>query len=435
MDLSRSQSFIKQVFEHSPLATVVMDPVTYRYIDCNQAALRLCGVSAKDAFLGKTPMDFSAPCQYDGRRSSEAAVSYIDMAIAEGYARFEWRHQRPDGAKWDGEVHLRPFEADGMPLLQFSLVDITERKALEKTQSILHGLIMELNSCVDLGSGLKAVLDSALRFECLDSGGIYITNQADATLRLAAHSGFSPEFAALTGSFPADSPQARRAARGEALYGEYESLLSATDPIRKQEGLRAFAMIPIMAGGSLVAVLNLASHAHGAMPEYVKKALELIAYQAGGILLRLRADAALRASDEVLRRFLANSPIFAFIKSVSPTESRFLLASDTFKDFLGLSGKEIAGASTAELFPKELADKTIAEEWETVSTRMATSADSTPSSPSPSSRRTGPCWRATSWTSPTASGRKRNSGTKSDSWRSCWMASPSSSISSTRTCA
>ena len=44
---------------------------------------------------------------------------------------FEWLHQRPDGTQWDAEVHLMRFEAQGRMLLQFTLHDITGRKAAE----------------------------------------------------------------------------------------------------------------------------------------------------------------------------------------------------------------------------------------------------------------------------------------------------------------
>ena len=125
-------------FENSTLPMVVMDPEDYRFLDCNQAAVHIYGFDSVAQTLGKTPTDVSAPTQYDGEPSTEKAKYYIELALTNGQAVFEWRHMRPDGVEWDAEVHLMRFEM-GKPLLQFTLLDITERRkavaALKESES------------------------------------------------------------------------------------------------------------------------------------------------------------------------------------------------------------------------------------------------------------------------------------------------------------
>ncbi len=105
-----------------------MDVSSHRFIDCNPAAVAIFGFENAEESLGKTPWDVSSETQYDGTPSSEKARFYIEKALSEGFAVFEWRHRRPDGALWDAEVHLMRFASGDGPYLQFTLLDITDRK-------------------------------------------------------------------------------------------------------------------------------------------------------------------------------------------------------------------------------------------------------------------------------------------------------------------
>ena len=128
-----NDEYRERLFESSPLPIVVMDAETYKYVDCNRSAVSIYRYPSKEAVFGKTPMDFSALVQYDGTPSPEKAIFYINKALQEGSVVFEWKHQRPDGEFWDAEVHLLSFTVDNRQLLQFSLVDITERKQAAQT--------------------------------------------------------------------------------------------------------------------------------------------------------------------------------------------------------------------------------------------------------------------------------------------------------------
>ena len=78
---------------------------------------------------------------------------------------------------------------------------------------------------------------------------------------------------------------------------------------------------------------------------------------------RKRREEALREALELLALFMRHSPIYAFIKEVTPTESRVVLASDNFHDMIGIRGSDMAGKTMAELFPGEFAAKITADDW------------------------------------------------------------------------
>ncbi len=86
---------------------------------------------------------------------------------------------------------------------------------------------------------------------------------------------------------------------------------------------------------------------------------ELICSQ-NEIMLR---ETALRESNELLSLFIKNSPIYAFIKDVTPAESRVLAASENFIEMIGIPGSKMTGRTMDELFPPEFASKITADDW------------------------------------------------------------------------
>ena len=80
-----------------------------------------------------------------------------------------------------------------------------------------------------------------------------------------------------------------------------------------------------------------------------------------------RAEEALRASNELFSLYMRHSPIYTYIKEVTPTQSIVLQASDNFGQMIGIPGGEMIGKSMSELFPPELAAKITADDWAVVS--------------------------------------------------------------------
>ena len=81
---------------------------------------------------------------------------------------------------------------------------------------------------------------------------------------------------------------------------------------------------------------------------------------------RKQAEEALQASNELLSHFLHYSPIYAYIKEVTPTRSLVLHASENFADMVGIPGSQMVGKDMNELFPPEFAARITAQDWEVV---------------------------------------------------------------------
>ena len=168
--LEASVAFRKQVFDQSPVPMVVLDPVKGRFLDANQAAARAYGVPDVDAVIGLSPVDVSAPVQADGTPTEQIARQRLQDVRQGHISMFEWRHQRPDGTQWDGQVLLSDFAWDNQSLLLFCINDITERKiAEERVRSLVnHDDLTQLFNRRGLQENLKAVHALAQR-----RGGVY----------------------------------------------------------------------------------------------------------------------------------------------------------------------------------------------------------------------------------------------------------------------
>jgi PAS domain S-box-containing protein len=60
--------------------------------------------------------------------------------------------------------------------------------------------------------------------------------------------------------------------------------------------------------------------------------------------------------------FMRHSPVYVYIKEVTPTESRVLQASDNFQEMVGIPGTNMIGKTMSELFPEEFAAKISADD-------------------------------------------------------------------------
>ena len=75
----------------------------------------------------------------------------------------------------------------------------------------------------------------------------------------------------------------------------------------------------------------------------------------------------LKQTNELFSLFMRYSPIYTYIKEVTPTQSLVLQASDNFAAMIGLPDTKMIGKTMTELFPPEFAAKVTAEDWAVVS--------------------------------------------------------------------
>jgi PAS domain S-box-containing protein len=139
----------------------------------------------------------------------------------------------------------------------------------------------------------------------------------------------------------------------------------------KQSGIDIPFIVVSGAIGEEIAVALMKAGAH----DYVMKdrmsrlvpAVERALKDAESLKSRKQAEEALQESLELLSLFMRHSPVYTFIKEVTPIESRVLQASDNYEQMTGIPGPKMIGRTMLELFPPEFAAKITADDRAVVS--------------------------------------------------------------------
>jgi PAS domain S-box-containing protein len=127
--LRESEFKYRALFENGHNAIALMDGGTFT--DCNEKTLEMFRCR-REQVIGKTPFDFAAAVQPDGRPSRKE-IGKRTAAVLSGEPQFfEWRQRRPDGTAFDSEVSLSRVDLCGSPVIQVIIRDITGRKVSEE---------------------------------------------------------------------------------------------------------------------------------------------------------------------------------------------------------------------------------------------------------------------------------------------------------------
>ncbi|MBI5650556.1 MAG: PAS domain S-box protein [Chloroflexi bacterium] len=264
--------------------------------------------------------------------------------------RMEYRLRRADGAyRWVHDTGVpRVTPAGEFTGYIGACFDITDRKRAEAFLEIERDLGIALNNTPSLNDALTQILHAARNIHGVDCGGVYIVDPRGGALELAAHQGLPAEFIQTARHFEPDAPQTRLVMTGKPTYTQYDRLGIITTALRAPEGLRAFATIPVLHEGAVIAALNLASHTHDDIPVYARRALETIAAQIGGVITRVRAEDALRSSQHNLQSLFDTISDFVFILDA---QGCIVHGNPEIARRLGYSADELRAMNVLELHP------------------------------------------------------------------------------------
>ena len=79
-----------------------------------------------------------------------------------------------------------------------------------------------------------------------------------------------------------------------------------------------------------------------------------------------RSTDELRKTNNMFSMFMRYSPVYVFIKEVTPASSRVLQASENFAEMVGIAGSNMIGKTMEELFPPEFAAKITADDRDVI---------------------------------------------------------------------
>lgn len=244
-------------------------------------------------------------------------------------------------------------------------IDITDRKQAEELLRIQRDLGLALSAASDLQEALRLVLDAACHIAGIEAGGIYLTDPQTGGLHLWAHRGLSPAFVDRESHWPADEPHVQAVLAGEPFYGPAVDL-PVLDEALQREGIRYLAVIPIRHEGRVIGSLNLGSRALDELPPMARHALEAVAASVGGAMARVRAELALRASEERFRVLCTTAPTGIFL---SDDSGQCLYANPSLEAITGLSAAECYGHGWLDVVHPQDRDGVRAEMQRTLAER------------------------------------------------------------------
>ncbi len=126
-----SEKHLRLLLEHAPEAIVVLDVDTGKFVEWNDNALALFGLTA-EALSEANPIDLSPPKQPSGEPSAPVVREKIEQALAGATPVVEWTHLHASGAEVPCEIRLVRLPVAGRRLVRGSITDVSSRRADEQ---------------------------------------------------------------------------------------------------------------------------------------------------------------------------------------------------------------------------------------------------------------------------------------------------------------
>lgn len=126
--IESEQRFLR-VMHFSKDAIGILDE-NFHFIDCNDSAARLHGFKSRIELLKNSPHPsaLSPQTQPCGSSSYELANKMIEIALEQGFNKFEWLHKKVNGQKFWAEVSLTPIVFNGKRMIYAVWRDISDQK-------------------------------------------------------------------------------------------------------------------------------------------------------------------------------------------------------------------------------------------------------------------------------------------------------------------
>lgn len=153
--------------------------------------------------------------------------------------------------------------------------------------------------------------------------------------------------------------------RKPVIYNDYANLSHRKGLPSGHAPVSRILVAPVLRDERIVMIIGVGNKAVD-YDDYDAELVSNLADLTWDIVKRKRVEAELRDNQELFSKFMAHSPIYAFIKQVDPNESRVLQASENYEEMIGVPGGKMIGKGMKDLFPPALAEKIIKDDWDVI---------------------------------------------------------------------
>jgi len=333
--LRASEENYRAIFSAVDDGIFIIDPANGSILDANDKVSEMYGWTVGE--LHSLTVD----------RLSDAEHGYTLAGGQEVFRRatggdlqgFEWRAKDRAGRLFWVDVRVKRASIGGKDRLLAVVRDITVRKQTEDLGRIQHKLAERLGQVTLLSDAFQLSTDALVRIEGIDASFACVLDEAGVEFHPTHLQGFSlsnPPHLSCT--MPADLEHELAAGKAVFLHA------ARADPhiarVFSPEGIRAMALLPLLAEGRIAAVLVGCSRSLDEFPSLTRNGLETIGHQVGVNLARIRSREALEKSEALYR---------AVVEVQSEMISRFrpdgthIFANEAYLRFFGKSRADLIG--------------------------------------------------------------------------------------------
>lgn len=317
-----------------------------RFIYVNESACLHLGYS-RDELLNMTAHDVNPDFPVE-----EWSLSWQKLKKAGSFTQ-ESRHRDKNGLIIPIEFTANYIYFNDKEFIFAFARNITKQKILEELNRFQIELGVTLSTGIKLDEALPICIETALNVSGMDCGGIYLFNEENSDTSSTYHKGLSDEFVREMSNYKSGSDQMALIKAGNSIYMSYQDLCTKEQSLFIQEGLKSVATIPILHDGKISACLNVGSHTLESIPAFAHNALEAITTQIGNAIARLRAEDALKKSEEKYRALIENSwDAFELIDA----DGNVLYTSPASAKFSGYTVQEMIGRNVISKMIPEYRD-------------------------------------------------------------------------------
>ena len=323
---------LRAIWDNVETGVMLVDSETREILDINRKAVAMIG-APRDAIVGIRCHQFVCPAE-------EQNCPVLDLG--QNVDRSERVLIRADGARVPIIKSVTAMQLDGRDVLLESFVDITERKQAEKRQALHSQVLATLNRANEWQDLVRDLLKKVKDFAGFDAVGIRLKEGDD--FPYFVQNGFAEEFVRLenhlacvqdgTVQVDADGRPVLQCTCGLVLSGrrpEGNPLFTANgsfwsnetapllelppdqDPRHEprnrciHEGYKSVALVPLRSGNEVIGLLQLNDRQPDRFTLDMIHFFEEIGNSIGVAFTRMRAEAALRTSEEFSRSIIRSS--------------------------------------------------------------------------------------------------------------------------------
>jgi PAS domain S-box-containing protein len=333
--LRASEANYREIFSAVNEGIFIIEPSNGRILDANETASLMYGRPIEE--LRRLDVDTLSDA---GHGYNHEGVRGVFRKAAGGEPQtFEWMARDGAGRPFWVEANLKRATIGGEERLLAVVRDITLRKQAEDLGRIQHKLAERLGQVAAVDEAFQLAADALVRIEGIDAAFACILDAGNHDFQPTHLHGFSLSHPPrLTCTMPADLEPDLSSGKAVFLHA------GTADPhiaeVFSPEGIRAMALLPVLAEGNVIAVLVGCSRSLDEFPSLTRNGLETIGHGIGVNIARIRSREALEKSEALYR---------AVVEVQTEMISRFLpdgthiFANEAYLRFFGKERADLIG--------------------------------------------------------------------------------------------